>query len=302
MQQPPIDQSEIDARIEDHVEELLHLWQAEQGGATKDRDLRIVSSSIPFPRDRALRTLDLCCGPGDLGRAIWHNYPNAQIDYVDRDPLLLSICRGFNARAGVPGTYRQLDLDHESWCEGLRARHYDVVAIANAVHWLGAIRAKTVFGDIHRLLDDGGTLLFAEPVSPAVPFAPGFDEWKARQEPRYEQGSWKAFWDRANSLIGYDHTELLGSQEGGRIGDGMTVRGWIDLVEASDFQAVDVLWRDADVVIVAAQKAPAGQDGRRGGSPAARDSRVGRLEAVVRAWACARLRADAELTEERDGS
>lgn len=255
MQQPPIDQSEIDARIKDHVEELLHLWWAEQGGATKDRDLQIVSSSIPFPRDRALRTVDLCCGPGDLGRAIRRNYPNAQIDFVDRDPLLLSICRGFNGRAGMPGTYRQLDLNDESWCQGLRARHYDVIATANAIHWLSAIRAEAVFGDIHRLLDDGGTLFFAEPASPEVPFAPGFDEWKTRQPSRYEQGNWKAFWDRANSLVGYDHTELMGSREGSRIGDGMTVRGWIDLVETSDFQTVDVLWRDADVVIVAAQKA-----------------------------------------------
>src|SRR2546430_10567253 len=140
MQQPPIDQSEIDARIKDHVEDLLHLWWAEQGGATKDRDLQIVSSSIPFPRDRALRTVDLCCGPGDVGRAIRQNYPNAQIDFVDHDPLLLSICRRFNGRAGMPGTYRQLDLNDESWCQGLRARHYDVIATANAIHWLSAIR------------------------------------------------------------------------------------------------------------------------------------------------------------------
>src|SRR5215813_7156857 len=111
MQQPPIDQSEIDARIKDHEEELLHLWWAEQGGATKDRDLQIVSSSIPFPRDRALRAVDLCCGPGDLGRAIWQNYPNAQIDFVDRDPLLLSICGGLNYRARAPRTYRQLDIN-----------------------------------------------------------------------------------------------------------------------------------------------------------------------------------------------
>ena len=144
MQQPPIDQSEIDARIKDHVEELLHLWWAEQGGATKDRDLQIVSSSIPFPRDRALRTVDLCCGPGDVGRAIRQNYPNAQIDFIDRDPLLLSICRGFNGRSGMSGTYRQLDLNDESWCQGLRARHYDVIATANAIHWLNAIRAKAV--------------------------------------------------------------------------------------------------------------------------------------------------------------
>lgn len=255
MQQPPIDQSEIDARISDHVEELLHLWWAEQGAATKDRDLQIVSSSVPFPRDRALRTVDLCCGPGDLGRAIQQGYPNAQIDFVDRDPLLLSICRGFNRIAGVPGTYRQLDLNEESWCQGLRAARYDVIAAANAMHWLSAVRAEAVFGDIHGLLDDGGTFFFAEPASPEPPFAPGFDAWKTRQPPRYEQGNWKAFWDRANSLVGYDHTELLGSRKGSRIADGMTVRGWIDLGERSDFQTVDVLWRDADVVIVAAQKA-----------------------------------------------
>ena len=255
MQQPPIDQSEIDARIKDHLEELLYLWWAEQGGATKDRDLQIVSSSIPFPRDRALRTVDLCCGPGDLGRAIRQNYPNAQIDFIDRDPLLLSICRGFNGRSGMSGTYRQLDLNDESWCQDLRARQYDVIATANAIHWLSAIRAEAVFGDIHRLLDDGGTLLFAEPASPEVPFAAGLDEWKTQQPSRYEHGNWKAFWDRANSLVGYDHTELLGPRKGSRIGDGMTVRGWIDLVERSGFQAIDVLWRDADVVIVAAQKA-----------------------------------------------
>ena len=255
MPQPPIDQPEIDARIKEHVEELLRLWWAEQGGATKDRDLQIVSSSIPFPRDRALRAVDLCCGPGDLGRAIRQNYPNAQIDFVDRDPLLLSICREFNDRTGMPGTYRQLDLNDESWCQGLRAHHYDVIAAANAIHWLSVSRAEAVFGDIYRLLDDGGTLFFAEPVSPEVPFAPGFYEWKARQPSRYEQENWKAFWDRANSLVGYDHTALLGSRESSRIGGGMTVRGWIDLVRTSDFQTVDVLWRDADVVIIAARKA-----------------------------------------------
>jgi SAM-dependent methyltransferase len=257
MQQPPIDLMEIDARIKTHAAELLQLWWAEQGGETKDRDLQIVSSSIPFPRDRVLRTVDLCCGPGDLGRAIQQNYPQAQIDFVDRDPLLLSICRGINVQAGVPGTYRQLDLNDESWCQVLQPRHYDVIAVANAIHWLSAIRAEAVFGDIYRLLGEGGTFIFAEPASPEVPFAPGFGEWKTRQPSRYEQRNWKAFWDRANSLVGYDHTQLLRSQEGSRIGDSMTVRGWIELAAASCFQTVDVLWRDSDVVIVAAQKAQA---------------------------------------------
>ena len=49
---------------------------------------------------------------------------------------------------------------------------------------------------------------------------------------------------------------LLSSPKDNRIGSEMTVRGWIDLAETSHFQTVDVLWRDADVVIVAALKAP----------------------------------------------
>src|SRR5579875_2759399 len=247
MKQPPIGQPEIDARIADHLEELVSLWRIEQGGATKDRDLQLVTSAVPFPRDRPLRILDLCCGPGDFGRVVRHAYLNADVDFVDRDPLLLSICRGYNARAGIPGSYRQLDLDDASWWRGLPADGYDVVAIVNAVHWLSVSRARAVFTDIHGLLDDGGAVLFAEPLRPEPVFAPGFEEWKRRQPPRYEPRSWKAFWERANALVGYDHTALLGSPEADRIGDGMTLRGWVDLAQTSGFRTVDVLWRDADV-------------------------------------------------------
>jgi SAM-dependent methyltransferase len=254
MEQLPIDQSELDARIQDHTAELLRLWWAEQGGAAKDRDLQVVSCSIPFPQDRVLRTIDLGCGPGDLGRAIAQTYPAARLDFVDRDPFLLSICRQVNQHAGLPGTCRQLDLNDESWSQYLRAREYDVVAAANAIHWLSPMRAEAVFADVYRLLDDGGAFLFAEPAVPEPPFAPGFEEWKTRQPPRYQAENWKAFWGRANALLGYNHISLLGSRADSRIGDGMTASGWIDLAKVSGFQTVDVLWRDADGVIIAAQR------------------------------------------------
>src|SRR5262249_28909948 len=157
-------------------------------------------------------------------------------------------------RAGIPGTYGRLDLGDESWCAGLDEARYDVVAVANALHWLDGPRADAVVGDVHRLLRDGGVLLLAEPAVPEPLFAPGLDEWKRRQPPRYGQDRWLAFWERVNSLVGYDHTELLGSRDDARIGDDMTVAGWVALVESRDFRSVDVLWRDADVVIVAAQK------------------------------------------------
>ena len=95
MHSPPISQAEIDARIHDHIDELLALWWSEQG-ASKTNDLELIASAIPFPRHQAIRALDLCCGPGDVGRAIRQIYPNAQVDGVDRDPFLTSICRAVN--------------------------------------------------------------------------------------------------------------------------------------------------------------------------------------------------------------
>ena len=102
MQPPPISQDEIDARIAGHLDELLALWNAEQGEA-KTRDLELIAAVLPLAGDQPLRVLDLCCGPGDVGRAVQRRFPNAHVDGVDRDPFLTSICRGVNGRSGAKG-------------------------------------------------------------------------------------------------------------------------------------------------------------------------------------------------------
>src|SRR5262245_16539972 len=124
MQPPPISQAQIDERIADHVDELLRLWWAEQG-TTKTRDLELIASVLPFPPSQAIRTLDLCCGPGDVGRAIRHRYPLAHIDSIDRDPFLTSICRAINQRDRVPGKVVVRDLKDEGWSD-LFPGPYDV--------------------------------------------------------------------------------------------------------------------------------------------------------------------------------
>src|SRR5207344_3469659 len=103
MQSLPISQAEIEARIHDHIDELLELWWAEQG-ASKTKDLELIASAIPFSPGDAIRVLDLCCGPGDVGRAIRQVYPMAQVDGIDRDPFLTSICRAVNQRDRIAGT------------------------------------------------------------------------------------------------------------------------------------------------------------------------------------------------------
>src|SRR5262245_38359718 len=126
MQSPPISRSEIDSRINGHIDELLELWWAEQG-ATKPKDLDLIASAMPFPRGQAIRALDLCCGPGDVGRAIRQIYPNAHIEGIDRDPFLTSICRAVNQRVRIPGTLVVRDLEDDGWIDALPG-NYDVVA------------------------------------------------------------------------------------------------------------------------------------------------------------------------------
>jgi SAM-dependent methyltransferase len=252
MQPPPISRAEIEARISRHLDELLALWWAEQG-VSKPRDLQLIASALPFPRNQAVRVLDLCCGPGDVGRAIRHEYPNAQIDCADRDPFLSSICAGVNRRDQVPGKIVVADLAIHGWQDGL-SRDYEAVATVNSLHWFEVPRTEQLFRDIHALLRSGGVFVFAEPVSPEVPFAAGFEEWKAKQPPRYSQENWERFWSRANELLGYDHPKLWGSRNTDRIDDRLSVAGWTRLLQNAGFALTDVLLRDADQVIVAALK------------------------------------------------
>ena len=245
-------QSQIERNLTDEdLDELLHLWWTEQG-AEKRRDLDLMAAAIPFSMDATLRVLDLCCGPGDVGRAIRARYPNSQINCVDRDVFLISMCIGMNRREGVPGQNFVRDLWDTNWHNGLEPG-YDVVAIANALRWLDARRVAQVSQDVFRLLRPAGVFMFVEPACAEKTFAAGFSEWKSRQSSRYSRENWERFWGRANEFLGYDHTKLLGRRDP-QLSEGMPGSGWVRILRDAGFQSLDVLLRDADEVMLAAAK------------------------------------------------
>jgi len=253
MPNPPLTTSQILEQLSTgNLDELLHLWWTEQGVA-KRRDLELMAAALPFSTDEALRVLDMCCGPGDVGRFVRARYTNSRIDCVDRDVFLLSICIGVNKREGVPAQYFLRDLRNADWCSGLEPG-YDVVATANALHWFDVQRVAELFKDVLGLLRRGGVFLFVEPACAEKTFSAGFADWKSRQPARYSRENWERFWSRANELLGYDHTKFLGSRDSHQIGNDMSVTGWMELLKNAGFESIDVLLRDADEAMLAALK------------------------------------------------
>src|SRR5437773_1350170 len=113
---PPLTETQIAEKLSsENLDELLQLWRTEQG-VGKRRDLELMAAALPFQTDANLRVLDMCCGPGDVGRSIWDRYRNARIDCVDRDVFLISICDGINRREGVSAENFVRDLWNTDCC------------------------------------------------------------------------------------------------------------------------------------------------------------------------------------------
>ena len=252
---PKVTQSQIAEKLRgEDLDEWLELWRAEQGPA-KPGSLELMAAAIPFPADKNLHVLDLCCGTGDAGRVISSRFPNARIDFVDRDLFFISLCAAVNQRDGTYGQTLVRDLLDPAWRHGFED-DYDVVVAANCLHWFSIEQATQLFADILELLRSGGTFLFLEPVGNEAPFASGFATWRSTQPSQHRPEDWVKFWSRVNTLLGYDYVEeQLGERDDqNRIDDKLSVIGWVHLLTNAGFESIDILLRDAEKVVSAAQK------------------------------------------------
>ena len=231
----------------------LELWRTEQGPA-KRGSLELIAAAIPFSTDNNLRVLDICCGPGDAGRAIFSRFPNACVDFVDRDLFFTALCFAVNQRDGIPGRTLVRDLREPDWRRDFQ-NGYDVVVAANGLHWFSFERAAQLFAEIREVLRAGGSLLFMEPAGNEAAFAPGFARWRSTQPSQHREEDWNKFWSRVNALVGYDYIKKhFGERDDSRIDDKLSVLGWVGLLRAAGFGSTDILLRDAEKVVLAALK------------------------------------------------
>jgi SAM-dependent methyltransferase len=174
-------------------------------------------------------------------------------DFLDRDLFFASLCSAVNRGDGVPGQTLVRDLLAPDWRSGLPG-DYDVVIVANALHWFRRRRAAALFAEIFALLRAGGTFLFMEPAGPEPAFASGFNKWKSAQPSQHKPDDWIKFWTRVNTLLGCDYVKQLGDRDQNRIDDKLSVLGWVGLLNEAGFQSTDILLRDAEKVVLIALK------------------------------------------------
>jgi trans-aconitate methyltransferase len=74
----------------ENLDNWLELWGATQGTASAARELMAARFSL----FRAFSVLNLCCGPGDVGRAIRWWFPKARVDCVDSRLVHIKSLRG----------------------------------------------------------------------------------------------------------------------------------------------------------------------------------------------------------------
>ena len=146
------------------------------------------------------------------------------------------------------------DLKDDGWLDELPG-DYDVVATVNALHWFDAERAGQLIEDVHGTLRSGGLFLLAEPAFRGSALRGRIRRRGRRSSLRATRSeNWERFWSRANALLGYDHTALLGSSRRRSHRRRAVGRGLDGLLERAGFELIDVLLRDADQVVIGALK------------------------------------------------
>jgi len=118
-----------------------------------DQMHKAIIRSIPFPRDEAIRVLDLGMGTGKTSESILLNFPRAKVSGVDlfQDMLDKASQRlsGYDSINLIKGDMLTVDY----------AGGYDVIASALAIHHLSFEDKKRLFKKIYAHMNPGGCFI-----------------------------------------------------------------------------------------------------------------------------------------------
>ncbi len=149
--------------------------------------------------------LDLGCGDGVLGRALWQVSPEAEGTFLDFSSAMLDAAR---ERCGESAKARFVSADFglPGWCDSLGPQpRFDIIVSGLAIHHQSDSRKREIYAELFELLAPGGLFLHLEHVASASPAVQAVaDEWFIDALYEYHQRLGSAY-TRQEIASGYFH-------------------------------------------------------------------------------------------------
>jgi tRNA (cmo5U34)-methyltransferase len=178
---------------------------------------------LRFPRDTALRVLDLGAGTGILSALVLQAFPRAELLVTDVAEAMIERARARLAPLGERVRFARLDHGGDPLPAGLHA-----VTSALSIHHLEDPAKRALFARIHAALQPGGVFVNAEQVR-------GPDEAAER--------AWHAAWLAEVRAAGVGEPDLAAALERMSHDRCATLSAQLGWLEESGFREVSCVWQ-----------------------------------------------------------
>jgi tRNA (cmo5U34)-methyltransferase len=121
---------------------------------------------IQLTQTKVDRFLDLGCGNGILGRAIYQQYPQAKGVFLDLSETMIQAAKESLKTEAYDSMFLLQDVGKKSWLDAIASHFpFDVIVSGFAIHHLPDTRKKELYQEIYNLLKPGGVFLNLEHVA-----------------------------------------------------------------------------------------------------------------------------------------
>jgi trans-aconitate methyltransferase len=245
--------------------DFLSTWESQQNALTEMREQRFsfMMDILEHTQTKAIKILDVGCGPGSFTIRLARRFPNAQISSIDYDPVLLRIARKNLSIYGSRIKILEYDLREKEWIRDLTNEKLDAIVSTTALHWIPKEKLTLAYENFYKLLKNGGIFMDG-------------DHFGSNQDSEYILGvysrirrkisednlsgqgvmNWEQWWEFvANSgVFDDDLKERSKRYTSGPHDQNVTLEEHIDILKCMGFNPVGVTWQYLDNRVLFARK------------------------------------------------